>query len=155
MKDQETVHAWGEVALLQAGGLGVPRKCIPRIAAKIDSTADCWLWTASKKLNGYGQYNTGGRNWNAHRLVYLLSGRSVDYGIELDHLCNVRECVNPHHLEPVSHAVNVRRAADRVTACVRGHEYTTRNTYLWGGMRHCRACRAERNRNRSTRKAAK
>lgn len=155
MMDQKEIEAWVQVAQVRACHLGIPAKCIPRIAAKINAGPDCWTWTASKKQNGYGQYNTGGRNWNVHRLVYLLSGGEVEPGEELDHLCHTRECVNPCHLEPVTHAVNVRRAADRITLCPHGHEYTTENTYLWRGMRHCRACRAERNQNRSARKDAK
>lgn len=73
----------------------------------------CWIWIAGKNV-GYGQYFAWGRMWGAHRFVYTLLVGPVPDGLELDHLCRVRACVNPDHLEPVTHEENVRRGAGGV-----------------------------------------
>ncbi|WP_461634535.1 HNH endonuclease signature motif containing protein [Glutamicibacter soli] len=112
--------------------------------AKIKVTPYCWLWTASTKENGYGQFNSSNRNWNAHRLVYELLVGPIQEGMELDHLCRVRHCVNPQHLEPVTRKVNVRRQFDAITHCPQGHEYNEENTYWHNGNRLCRKCRIQR-----------
>lgn len=150
----ETVNAWQVEARDHHAALQVPGHYIPLIAEKITPSSECWIWTASRKQNGYAQYNTGGRNWNAHRLVYLLAGGQLGSDEELDHICGVRHCVNPRHLEPVTHLVNVQRASAKVTACPRGHRYTPENTYTWRGCRSCRTCRRARNSRRSRRENA-
>jgi hypothetical protein len=112
----------------------------------------CWLWTAARKPLGYGQFlGEGRRKYNAHILSYVLVRGPVPNGLELDHLCRVPGCVNPFHLEAVTHAENVRRGLSKalhrpVKACKWGHPYTEENTYLKprGGFRECRTCRAER-----------
>jgi hypothetical protein len=120
------------------------------VAAKVEEgPTGCWLWTASVKANGYAQFNDGAHNHNAHRLVYSLLVGPIPDGLELDHLCHVRHCVNPGHLEPVTHAENVRRAADRVVQCPQGHPYDDVNTYRWRGARLCRTCRTRRNKERT------
>lgn len=134
--------------------VGIKDRWLPLIASKINATTSCWLWTASVKENGYAQYNANGKNWNAHRLVYLLSGRDIPAGLELDHLCRVRHCVNPEHLEPVTRAENVRRQAAYITICPQGHVYTAENTYVYNGGRHCRACRATQSAAQSARRKA-
>jgi hypothetical protein len=69
----------------------------------------CWLWQAGLAHNGYGHLKVGRRTVKAHRFAYeLLVGPVLEH-LELDHLCRVRSCVNPAHLEPVTHAENVRR----------------------------------------------
>jgi hypothetical protein len=115
-----------------------------RIVAKIDAAGPCWLWTAST-FQGYGQAYLGGRKWKAHRLVWELLVGSVPDGLELDHLCRVRRCVNPDHLELVTHAENVRRGLRRPAMCPKGHLYDKANTRyrLTGpkaGTRLCREC---------------
>lgn len=140
------------LALVNAEDLGLTPRKVQLVVEKIDVTEECWLWTASTKQNGYGQFNQGKKNWNAHRLVYLLSGRTIPDGYELDHLCRVRNCVNPDHLDPVTRKVNVRRQFDEITHCPSGHGYTVENTYLWRGLRHCRTCRQIRNDARTGRK---
>jgi hypothetical protein len=117
-----------------------------RIADKIDASGPCWLWTASL-TQGYGQAYLGGKH-KAHRLVWELLVGPVPDGLELDHLCLVKHCVNPDHLEPVTHAENVRRGLARKgwpPYCPKGHPYDRANTMLRlsgpkVGTRLCREC---------------
>ena len=99
---------------------GEPRKYIwghSRIGSgdpnpyRIDAVTGCWLWTQSLSRNGYGikQLRNPRMTEQAHTYMYKRCVGPIPDGCELDHLCRVRSCVNPDHLEPVSHAVNVRR----------------------------------------------
>lgn len=69
----------------------------------------CWLWTGST-ANGYGQARVGGKTVRAHRASYELLVGPIPEGLTLDHLCHVKNCVRPEHLEPVTAAENTRRA---------------------------------------------
>ena len=118
--------------------------------ARVNKTTGCWLWTGSIRTDGYGQFWNGQRNVKAHRFAYEDRGREIPDGLELDHLCRNRACVNPDHLEPVTHLTNIRRgnsgAPQRArTHCPRGHEYSPENTYTAPGQtkRGCRTCRIE------------
>lgn len=123
-----------------------------RFWAKVEKTATCWLWTAAKYRNGYGQFDHGG----AHRFSYALANGEIPAGLVIDHLCCRRDCVRPDHLEAVAQATNVIRgygppvAAARMAAwsqsrteCKRGHPLTAENTYVTPseGWRQCRACK--------------
>ncbi len=115
----------------------------------------CWLWTGGHIGGGYGQFNPGSRIDNsrrkavAHRYAYELLVGPVPDGLELDHLCRVRPCCNPAHLEPVTHAENIARgltvpAANLIkTECPAGHPYDEVNTYVHQGRRACKECRRE------------
>lgn len=113
----------------------------------------CWLWTAKIGRNGYGRYAEAEL---AHRVAYELWKGPIPAGLEIDHLCMVKHCVNPDHLEAVTHAENLRRRdliygiRTAVTECPHGHPYDSTNTYLSpSGRRQCRECariRAARNR---------
>ena len=77
-----------------------------RITGKIDKAGPggFWLWTACLNPNGYGQVRVAGKAWLAHRRVYTLLVGEIPEGLSLDHTCRVHRCVNPEHLEPVTHA---------------------------------------------------
>lgn len=86
-------------------------------------TDTCWIWIGHQNDHGYGRGNFNGRQTQAHRLIYEVLVGDVPLGLELDHLCRNRLCVNPAHMEPVTHQENVRRAKFK-THCVRGHLLT-------------------------------
>jgi hypothetical protein len=71
----------------------------------------CWIWQRAMKVDGYGALKVAGRMHNAHRGVYLLRRGPLPDDLVLDHLCRVRSCVNPDHMEPVPCAVNCQRGA--------------------------------------------
>lgn len=133
----------------------------------------CWLWTGGKTRGGYGTFNpTRDKAQVAHRYWYEVAIGPVPRELDLDHLCRVRHCVNPDHLEPVTRSENIRRgilhgpadggaAASRQRAkthCPRGHEYTLENTYSPPSRptaRYCRQCHLEHTRERRARHRAK
>lgn len=69
----------------------------------------CWIWTAAKDSNGYGNFKINGGYRKAHCIAYELLGRVVPLGLQLDHLCRVPSCVNPDHFEPVTRKENIMR----------------------------------------------
>ena len=73
----------------------------------------CWIWTGSSRGKGYGQMGWQGRICYAHRVSYALLVGPLVEGLEIDHLCRVRACVNPAHLDQVTHLVNMCRARGR------------------------------------------
>lgn len=99
----------------------------------------CWIWQLYKDEWGYGY--EGKRP--AYRVYYEARFGSVPKGLELDHLCRVPSCVNPDHLEAVTHGENMRRGSTaRKTHCVRGHPLAGENLYVTpSGRRQCRTCR--------------
>lgn len=118
----------------------------------------CWLWMGAHRKRGDGNLQLGLRSNGtrasvfSHIFAYTLLRGPVPEGLELDHLCRLPQCVNPDHLEPVTHRENVRRGLGGVlkTHCPSGHTYDTENTYYRtvNGYRICRACRRERDRRR-------
>lgn len=111
----------------------------------------CWLWGAATYRNDYGAFSRSvDGKWRAqlaHRAAYLALVGPVEDGVELDHLCRVRWCVLPDHLEPVSHRENTLRGQAmtavqaRRTHCSENHEFTEDNTYWHRGHRSCLICR--------------
>ena len=109
--------------------------------------------------HGYGKYADRG----AHRVVYEFLVGPIQKGLQLDHLCRVRACVNPAHLEPVTAKENTRRSIPYmksmnrgITQCKRGHEFTTENTnILTEGWRQCRTCKKELDRQKWLREKEK
>lgn len=120
----------------------LPRRAtVERFWAKVLKTDTCWLWTGALK-RGYGHfYLSRGKTVAAHRFAYELIVNSVPDGLELDHGCKVKRCVNPAHLEPVPHIENSRRATfEPVCRC--GQE-----KYIDATNRpRCRECGRRRNR---------
>jgi hypothetical protein len=110
----------------------------------------CWLWQQFITQNRYGLIRIDGSKRGAHRGVYQRLVGPIPEGHELDHLCRVRHCVNPEHLEPVTHLENVRRSPvimARRERCVAGHEFSENNTYVSpDGRHHCRECCRARSR---------
>lgn len=70
----------------------------------------CWIWQLSLTTQGYGRVQWKGNFYVVHRQLWLESGRIIPEGLELDHLCRVRACANPDHLEPVTHLENMLRS---------------------------------------------
>ena len=79
-----------------------------RFFSKVDKTESCWLWKGCLHPEGYGTFRNG-KAVLAHVFSWQLVNGAVPNRLELDHLCRIRQCVNPAHLEPVTHAENVRR----------------------------------------------
>lgn len=114
-----------------------------RLMEKVRYTAyGCWEWTASLYSFGYGQFSYQGKPQPAHRVAYWLLAGQIPEGLELDHLCRNRACINPSHLEPVTRKENLRRGIGspwkQSAYCKRGHLFEDRNTY--SGQRRCREC---------------
>lgn len=112
-----------------------------RFWAKVDRGPGCWVWTGGKTKDGYGRVRICDRNFVSHRVSYEWANGAIPEGLELDHLCRNKACVNPEHLEPVTRVENQRRRAAIITHCPAGHEYDERNTYVSAsGHRFCREC---------------
>ena len=121
----------------------------------------CWLWTGTRttyKREGYGRFNGPDGLVLAHRFAYELLVGPIPEGLQIDHLCRVRLCVNPAHLEPVTHTENVLRGTGptainaRKTHCNLGHEFTPENTgQNTNGGRLCLKCSSTEKARRSSR----
>lgn len=120
----------------------------------VNQNTGCWEWQGVKTNGGYGMVCYKYKTHIAHRFFYKALVGSIPEGLELDHLCRVRNCVNPNYLEPVTHQENCRRGTQgdwqkQKTHCPQGHEYTLENTYIHSGKRQCKTCsyhRLKRNR---------
>lgn len=119
-----------------------------RFWSKVDRSGSCWLWMATVNGSGYGMFKANGRMVLAHRFSYEEANGPIHEGRHLDHLCRVRNCVNPGHLEAVEPIENHRRAVwpnTQKAACPAGHPYDDENTYVDRlGKRSCRACHRQR-----------
>jgi len=98
--------------------------------------AECWKWLGQINDGGYGIVYWHGKQVRAHRLSYEAHIGPIPHGLELDHLCRNRSCINPKHLEPVTRLENVRRGVgisvqmSKKTHCIRGHLYTAETTRI-------------------------
>ena len=76
---------------------------VQRFWDKVDRSGDCWVWTAAhnRKPNGYGVFAITKHNLVvAHRFSYMLHYGEIPEGMQIDHRCHNRSCVNPDHLNP-------------------------------------------------------
>lgn len=113
----------------------------------------CIEWAKYRNPSGYGRRSVGGRMYLAHRYAWELEHGPVPEGLELDHVCRNRACINVEHLELVTHRENTLRG-DTIPAryaarthCDRGHAFDAENTAIRpGGARRCRECRRARQR---------
>lgn len=113
------------------------------------SIGNCWIWAGKVSPKGYGIYQILiDKQWvshPAHKLLYENLIGPVPKGKVLDHLCRVRQCINPEHLEIVTNAENIRRGIShqaRKTHCPKGHIYKGVNLYIDPrGYRQCKTCR--------------
>lgn len=131
----------------------------------------CIIWIGRLDKDGYGAITVDGRPGSrVHRVTYEAFVGPIPNGLEIDHLCHHRDkscpsnttcvhrrCINPEHLEPVTHRTNVIRSlavdAGRAT-CIHGHPWTEANTFVSQGQRRCRLCRNERARRYKAEKTA-
>lgn len=119
-----------------------------RILFHTDRSGECWIWTAClDRTSGYGRVTIKGKTLYSHRLAYETFVGPIPDGLDLDHLCRVRACCNPAHLEPVTARVNMLRGmsvgavAQRRDFCNHGmHDYATHGVTYKDGRRHCREC---------------
>lgn len=124
-----------------------------RLLARIEQDeAGCWLWTGYLNRDGYGHLRVGKRFIGVHRVAYEEFAGPIPGGYQIDHLCRVRNCINPAHLEAVTLRENVLRSESpaakqaRKTHCFRGHELAGENLHASGRHRYCRECKKISNR---------
>lgn len=111
---------------------------------------ECWQWLGRIGERGYGMVDLTRypvrHTTTAHRVVYERLVGPIPEGLDLDHLCRNRQCVNPRHIEPVTRIENLRRGrlALRADHCKHGHPFTEANARYVGDRRFCRACDRDR-----------
>jgi hypothetical protein len=127
-----------------------PRPWWDRFWNRVDRSGDCWLWRGRPTPKGYGVIGINGKDKYVHQVSYEAFIGPIPAGLVIDHLCRVRLCVNPAHLEPVTNKVNILRGMGacaqntRKTECPKGHALTLDNLLpapLRQGKRSCRTCR--------------
>ncbi len=117
----------------------------------IDIMEECWLWIGNKLKTGYGYFWHNGKTEMSHRVSYEHWNGNIPDGTEIHHKCHNRSCVNPQHLEVLTHRENLMESETvstiniRKIHCLNGHKFTPDNTYTRkSGGRECKACKKAR-----------
>lgn len=129
---------------------------VDRLMSKVspEPNSGCWLWMSFISPDGYARSQVvKGKHFLVHRTIFELFKGPIAQGLQLDHLCRVRCCVNPAHLEAVTLQENIKRGdTGKVnrskTHCLRDHPFDTANTDYRDGKRHCRECERARHQKR-------
>lgn len=132
-----------------------------RFWVKVDKQPDgCWIWIGALDGHGYGSFHLNGKTAYAYQVAYEWANGPRPAGLDLDHTCRERRCVNPGHLEPVTRGENLHRSPITQTSinaakthCVNGHAFTPENTRR-DPWRRCETCRRANARRRWAAKRA-
>lgn len=149
-------RAWLDPELIRSPSV------VSRFMSKVDKVSSgCWIWARGFKNNdGYGVFAPHKTMRSAHRVSWVMHRGPIPDNLEVNHLCEVKACVNPDHLELTTHSKNMRYGNNhlarqaRQTHCHRGHEFTPENTRLYRGSRFCRTCGNQFSREYTQRKKA-
>ena len=120
---------------------------LQRFWTKIIDIGDCLIWIGAKNPKGYGIFHNGFKHMAAHRFAYEQTKGPIPAGLQVDHLCRTRACMNPEHMEAVTNRENTLRGTGptsinaKKTECKRGHKFDKENTVPVKGGRACLACR--------------
>lgn len=111
----------------------------------MEPTSGCWIWLGWVNPDGYGHIKRNKKMYMTHRYVYEKLNNPIPSNMTVDHICRVRSCCNPDHMDIVTQGENMRRSPRfnlSAIHCKRGHEFTPENSYMYknGSRRTCRKC---------------
>lgn len=110
-----------------------------RFMSHVIKSDGCWRWAGYHRADGYINFSVGSKKFKAHRIAYELFVDEIPEGLEIDHICRNRGCVNPDHLRAVTHKENMREVDNRASNHDdKDHDFTP---YFWKQGRVCRVCR--------------
>ena len=128
---------------IRFGDTRLPKRFWSKIKVEDDG---CWAWTATQNVKGYGFFYWNGRMRRAHRVAYEMLAKQIPSALQCDHICRVRNCCNPAHIDLVTSRENTNRGdigriEKKKTHCPRNHPYSGNNVYVdKKGGRNCRSC---------------